>query len=111
MQAMMPAHLRPVLRVLELELRAAFGGRLRDVRLFGSYARGEASEDSDVDVLVLVDELAPAEIAAVSDAATKIALATGAALAPLPMASERYAHLAATGRALAVEIERDGQRP
>ena len=107
----MPPHLRPVLRTFEAELRATFGDRLRDVRLFGSYARGEATEDSDVDVLVLVADLAPAEIAVVSDVATRVALATGVALAALPMAEEQYAHMAATGRGLATEIERDGTRP
>lgn len=36
---------------------ARFGARLREVVLFGSYARGEAHEESDVDVLVVVDGL------------------------------------------------------
>jgi predicted nucleotidyltransferase len=106
----MPRHLRPVLCGLQAELRALFGDRLHDVRLFGSYARGEATEDSDVDVLVLVDQLAPADVGIVSDVATRIALATGVALAALPMASERYAQLVASGRGLAAEIERDGER-
>jgi predicted nucleotidyltransferase len=40
-------------------LRAAFGSRLRAVALFGSYARGEATERSDVDLaVVLSDRLA-----------------------------------------------------
>lgn len=36
-------------------LRAEFGQRLRDIRLFGSKARGEWHEESDIDVLVLID--------------------------------------------------------
>ena len=36
-------------------LHEAYGERLRGVVLFGSVARGEAVEDSDVDVLVLLD--------------------------------------------------------
>ena len=62
----MPPHLRPVLRELEAGLRSAFRARLHDLQLFGSYARGEATEDSDVDVPVLVDGLTPSEIAVVS---------------------------------------------
>jgi predicted nucleotidyltransferase len=31
-------------------LRSMFGARLRDVRVFGSYARGTAHEESDIDV-------------------------------------------------------------
>jgi predicted nucleotidyltransferase len=107
---MMPPHLRPVLRELEASLRLAFGERLRDVLLFGSYARGEASEDPDVDVLVLVDALTQAEIAMVSDCALGVALATDVALAPLPIATERFESMSATGRGIAAEVARDGAR-
>lgn len=106
----MPPHLRPVLRDLEASLRSAFGGRLRDIQLFGSYARGDATEDSDVDVLVLIDGLAQSEIAIVSDRATAVALTTGTALAPLPISTESFERMSATGRGLAAEIARDGAR-
>jgi len=33
-----------------------FGNKLRQVWLFGSYARGEASKDSDVDFMVVLSE-------------------------------------------------------
>lgn len=107
----MPPHLRPVLRELDAALRSVFGPRLRDVRLFGSYARGEATEDSDVDVLVLVDGLVQSEIAVVSDCATTVALSARVALAALPIASDVFEQMLATGRGLAAEIARDGSRP
>ena len=107
----MPPHLRPVLRDLEAALRSCFGARLRDVQLFGSYARGEATEDSDIDVLVLIDGLAQGEIALVSDCATTVALVRGTALAPLPISTVRFEQMSATGRGLAAEIGRDGSRP
>ena len=43
------------LSALVSECRAAFGGRLLYVGLQGSYMRGEAKEDSDIDVMVLLD--------------------------------------------------------
>jgi predicted nucleotidyltransferase len=107
---MMPPHLRGVLRELEDALRVGFGTRLREVRLFGSYARGEADEDSDVDVLVLVDGLVGTESAVVSDITSDVALRTGKPLAPLPMASERLAQMRAAGGRLAAELDRDGER-
>lgn len=37
------------------EAKNLFGGSLRQVILYGSYARGDYREDSDVDVMILVD--------------------------------------------------------
>jgi len=37
------------------ECRVLFGDRLNDIRLFGSYARGDFNDDSDIDVMVIVD--------------------------------------------------------
>ena len=36
-------------------VRAALGANLSELRLFGSKARGDARQDSDLDVLVVVD--------------------------------------------------------
>jgi len=43
-----------ILREVKAKLREILGDNLVEVILFGSYARGEASEWSDVDVLVVV---------------------------------------------------------
>ena len=43
------------LRELISACRSAFGGRLMYVGLQGSYLRGEANEDSDIDVMVILD--------------------------------------------------------
>ena len=37
------------------ECFATFGDRLSDVRLFGSYARGDYDEDSDIDIMVILN--------------------------------------------------------
>jgi uncharacterized protein len=107
---MMPPHLRPVLLELRARLARSFGERFCDMRLFGSYARGEATEESDVDVLVLIDALKQAEIAVVADATTRLALETGVPLASLPMASERFTRTTAS-QGFVDEVERDGERP
>jgi predicted nucleotidyltransferase len=39
------------------ELRRLYGGRLRRVLLFGSWARGDAHPESDVDLLVVLDRV------------------------------------------------------
>ena len=43
-------------------LRATFGNRVWFVGLQGSYARGEATEESDIDVVVILDELAASDL-------------------------------------------------
>lgn len=48
------------------ELSALFGSRLVFVGLQGSYGRGEATEDSDVDVVVILDRAAPDDLKAYS---------------------------------------------
>ena len=45
-----------------LGLKDSFGDRLFFVGLQGSYARGEATEKSDIDVVVILDELSPRDL-------------------------------------------------
>lgn len=45
-----------LLREIRTRLEAAHGTRLRGVILYGSEARGEAGQESDIDVLVLLED-------------------------------------------------------
>ena len=48
-------------------LDKTFGDRVFFIGLQGSYARGEATESSDIDVVVILDELPPSDIRAYSE--------------------------------------------
>ena len=48
-------HPQELRRQLKQRLQEAFGDRLKGVILYGSEARGEAGEDSDVDVMALLE--------------------------------------------------------
>jgi predicted nucleotidyltransferase len=91
-------------------LERHFGARVQEVKLFGSWARGEANEESDVDVLVSIDELTSAEryevyrIAYEADAENDWLVV----LSPLVYPTIETARLRAGGRRLFRDIDREG---
>jgi uncharacterized protein len=108
MSRRLPPALKLALGEYRERLRALFGERVVELRLFGSYARGDAHEDSDVDVLVVIDSLTDLEIGAVAGEAAPVIQSTGLPLAPLPMSTVRLATLRQQGRALAGALDREG---
>lgn len=89
-------------------LRRAFGRRLKCVRLFGSWARGEATDDSDIDILVVVDALTRQEKNRSLDNAYDLSVANNRMLSPLIVDTRWYALLKKRQRLLASEIACDG---
>ncbi len=65
------------------ELRAAFTGRLVEARLFGSRARGEGHEDSDLDVCVRIRGLVGEDRRRVQDLAANLSLDADLVLSPV----------------------------
>ena len=49
-----PENLRRVLSEVTTGLREIFGEKLENVILYGSYARGDADEESDIDIMALI---------------------------------------------------------
>jgi len=48
---------------IKVHLIKMYGGKIKKVILYGSYVRGEATRDSDIDILVLIDQpLNPFEV-------------------------------------------------
>lgn len=68
----LPRRVRAALVDFARRLDGAFGPRVQEVKLFGSYARGDFGTDSDVDVLVVADTLAHGEKRAVFDLAEDV---------------------------------------
>jgi len=87
---------------------AALPGRVRRVTLFGSVARGEATEDSDFDVLVLLEEPSFAERGWVIDAMALVALEHRVVLSAVVLSTAEWQELIDRERLLPREIERDG---
>jgi predicted nucleotidyltransferase len=56
------------------ELRAYFKSRLKRVVVFGSRARGDFSEESDYDCLIIVEKIKPDDEKILNDLETKMLL-------------------------------------
>ena len=96
---------------LKRRLEAAFGPALLDVRLFGSHARGEANEESDVDVFVLLGTASWNDRRRVLDIAADLSLQTDLLVSPTVFDNVRFEEWRRQERALVMDIEREGIRP
>lgn len=70
------------------ELRDLYGPRLRKVVLFGSWARGEGDSESDLDLLVVLDEVSSAwtEHKRMDDVLWRYSLEHGIVISAIPVA-------------------------
>lgn len=90
-------------------VRRHFGSRLKRIRLFGSAARGDWLPESDIDLLVLLDEVTTADSEWLVREAFRIGvLSTGILLQPIPMTESHFQHLQARERRFALEVEAEG---
>lgn len=51
----MPQSMQHLIEQYTIQIRKIYGKHLRKVILYGSYARGDFSSDSDVDIMILLD--------------------------------------------------------
>lgn len=109
-----PSHLTDEVRQLTAAFRALvdqrFGERLRSMTLFGSRARGDAEPDSDIDVLVVVDDLTEVERGEVIDLAmaARRVVGGGPLLSPLVWSREQQEARVRAERRIALDIAREG---
>jgi predicted nucleotidyltransferase len=97
------------LRRFSIAVRERFAARVRTLCLFGSYARGEAHEESDVDVLVVIDDLTDDERREVLDLAYSVdASAEWVGLAPLVFPTALADDMRKRERRLMLDIAREG---
>jgi predicted nucleotidyltransferase len=52
-----PTKIQHILQETRIELQKIYSGRLKDIILYGSYARGDYSKDSDIDLLLVLEHL------------------------------------------------------
>ena len=81
-----------IVRRFHGEIESLCGDRLEGVRLYGSYARDEAQEDSDIDVAVILRGAVNrrAEITRVSEIRARLSLEENCLLMPFFLSEEEF---------------------
>ena len=82
-----PEGKRRAIEAFVRELRERYGERVKRVILFGSVARGDYHEESDIDVLVIADEV---DLRDISRIATRILLRHGEVISPIVRSEEDF---------------------
>lgn len=76
--------------------------------LYGSVARGAASPDSDVDVLVLVDRPTKGLKARITREAADLSHSTGCSIVPTVMSAEEFEDMLKADHEFALAVKKDG---
>ena len=81
-----------LLNAIKTRLDRAHGDRLRGVVLYGSEARGEAGQDSEIDVLVLLEDPVDngRDLQANLDALYPLSLEIGRRISAKPVSAKQY---------------------
>jgi predicted nucleotidyltransferase len=81
-----------ILKELKADVSRLYGGRLKNLVLYGSWARNQASQDSDIDLAIVLqgDIVAGKEIDRLIDIITDINLKYGVLLSVYPVSEKNY---------------------
>lgn len=100
------------LRAFVEEVSRLHGAQFRSAVVFGSHARGEDREDSDVDVAVILADMSDSRLdtkLALADIAYDVLLETGVLIQPTPLSEDEWQNPARHPNPRLVEnIRREG---
>jgi uncharacterized protein len=99
---------RDTAREFAVRLTARFGQRVAWVRLYGSHARGDAHEESDVDIAAVIHDLTWREKTDAIDLGTEVSLARRMHVSPVVMSAADFEYLVAVESSFAKSILDEG---
>lgn len=96
-----------MLKEFKREIKKLYNKRLKDIILYGSWARGDATEESDIDVLVVLEgKVIPGkEIDRMIYIITEINLKYGVLISVYPVSKEDYLTI---NSPLLINVRREG---
>lgn len=99
---------KKALQIFVGRIRKVFGNRLIAMKMFGSAVRDERWEESDIDILVLIDKLKWREKCRVWDESTNVNIRCDTLISPLVMTQGEFEELRNRERRIALDIEKEG---
>ena len=99
--------MRDILKEFREELENLYGKSLKSIILYGSWARGDATEDSDIDLLIVLEgKVIPGkEIDRMIDIITEINLKHGVLISIYPVSEDDYSTI---NSPLLINVRREG---
>lgn len=99
--------IQEIIEEFKKEVRQLYGHQLKEVILYGSWARGDATQKSDIDLLIVLDkEVSPGrEIDRMVDIFTDINLKYGVLISAYPISQKDYATI---NSPLLLNVRREG---
>lgn len=96
-----------IIREFKKEIKKLYNKRLKKIILYGSWARNEGTDDSDIDLVIILDELlSPGkEIDNMIDVITDINLKHGVLISVYPISEKDYLTL---NSPLLINVRREG---
>ena len=85
--------IEPILSEFKAAMQQLYGDRLHGLILYGSYARGDYDDESDIDLMVVLNDEEVntyAEIRNIIPTETELLLRYSLAISPLPVSSKKY---------------------
>lgn len=105
---MIPVLEQPILQEFKRRVEQRFPGELVRVVLFGSKARGDASAESDIDVLTVVRSQDWKLGDEIRDIGYELEIAHGVVLSIQVMGQRQYQELKARGSTFLEQVEQEG---
>ncbi len=99
--------IKETLKKLKIEIEKLYGKRFKNIILYGSWARGEATEESDIDVVIILEgKVIPGrEIDRMIDIITDINLEYGVLISVYPVSEDDYSRI---NSPLLINVRKEG---
>ena len=99
--------IKEILKEFREQIEKLYGRRLKDIILYGSWARGDATKESDIDLIIILKGkvITGAEIDRMIDIITEINLKHGELISVYPVSEHDYSTI---NSPLLINVRREG---